>query len=56
MIIIFFIIIPIVIFSVLMGMLICADWMFDDWPPLSVIAIIGYAILIFGLAYTAYRL
>lgn len=56
MIIIFFIIIPIVIFSVLMGMLICADWMFDDWDAPSVIAIMGYALLILWLAYTAYRL
>lgn len=45
-----------VIFSVLMGMLICADWLFDDWDAPSVIAIMGYTLLIIGLAYTAYRL
>lgn len=45
-----------VIFSVLMGMLIGIDWFLDQSDPISIMLIIGYAILIIGLTYTAYRL
>ena len=45
-----------VIFSVLMGMLIGIDWLLDQSDPISIMLIIGYAILIIGLTYTAYRL
>lgn len=45
-----------VIFSVLMGMLIGIDWLLDQSDPISIMLIIGYAVLIIGLTYTAYRL